>query len=71
MSGQKDADDDGYTRVKAYSAGDDYADMVSGNKDVEDFATKQEICSECGLAARSKKELQDHVDHAHSDEKLA
>jgi hypothetical protein len=69
MSGQKDTDDAGYTRVKAYRADDNYADMVSGNKDIEDFATKQEICSECGLAARSKKELQDHIDHAHKEAK--
>jgi DNA repair exonuclease SbcCD ATPase subunit len=57
--------EEGHTRIKAYDADDSYNEIVSGHKAIEAFATRQETCKVCGLTARNKEELQDHIRSAH------
>ena len=56
------------TSVKAYDKDDNYDEIVSGHKSIEQFPTEQESCHTCGLVARSKEELQEHVRNAHREE---
>jgi hypothetical protein len=54
------------TIMPAYSPKDTYDDIVAGRKDIRDFdAHRGATCEECGLTARNKLELQDHMEHAH------
>jgi len=59
--------ENGYTRVKAYSADDSYDDIVAGKRSITEDFEKHEAttCEICGLTARTDGELQDHMRHAH------
>ncbi|MDQ3873218.1 MAG: hypothetical protein M3258_06360 [Thermoproteota archaeon] len=62
-----DLEEDGnYTKIKAARSDDQYLDVTSG-KGLEDLTPKQQTCSICGLTARNKDELQDHITKAHSE----
>jgi hypothetical protein len=55
-----------YTRIKAAKPDEQYLDLTSG-KEPEDLTPKQQTCDVCGLTARNKEELQDHISNAHAD----
>jgi hypothetical protein len=55
-----------YTKIKAAEPDEQYLDLTSG-KEPEDLTPKQQTCNLCGLTARNKKELQDHIRNAHTD----
>jgi hypothetical protein len=58
--------DDNYTKIKAARSDEQYLDLTSG-KEPEDLTPKQKTCDVCGLTARNKEELQDHISNAHAD----
>lgn len=58
--------DDNYTRIKAAGNDEQYLDLTSG-KEPTDLTPKQQTCNTCGLTARNKEELQDHINNAHAD----
>jgi hypothetical protein len=55
-----------YTEIKAARADEQYLDLTSG-KEPEDLTPRQQTCDVCGLTARNKEELQDHISNAHTD----
>ena len=55
-----------YTKIKAARPDDQYSDLASG-KEPEDLTPRQQTCDVCGLTARNKEELQDHISNAHTD----
>jgi hypothetical protein len=63
-TGQEKEDD--YTRIKAARSDEQYLDLTSG-KEPEDLMPKQQTCDVCGLTARNKEELQDHISKTHAD----
>lgn len=58
--------DDNFTRIKAASHDEQYLDFTSG-KEPEDLTPTQKTCNICGLTARNKEELEDHITNAHAD----
>jgi hypothetical protein len=54
------------TKIKAARPDEQYSDLTSG-KEPEDLTPKQQTCDVCGLTARNKEELQDHISNAHAD----
>jgi len=58
--------DDDYTRIKAAGQDEQYLDLTSG-KEPADLTPKQQTCTTCGLTARNKEELQDHINNAHTE----
>jgi hypothetical protein len=55
-----------YTEIKAARPDEQYLDLTSG-KEPEDLTPRQQTCDLCGLTARNKEELQDHISNAHTD----
>jgi hypothetical protein len=55
-----------YTEIKAARPDEQYLDLTSG-KEPEDLTPRQQTCDVCGLTARNKEELQDHISNAHTD----
>jgi hypothetical protein len=53
------------TKIKAAGADEQYLDLTSG-KEPHDLTPRQRTCDVCGLTARNKEELQDHINHAHA-----
>ncbi len=67
MVGTKNTDqekENNYTEIKAARPDEQYLDLTSG-KEPEDLTPKQQTCDICGLTARNKEELQDHISNAH------
>ena len=65
----KDTDqeeENNYTKIKSARPDEQYLDLTSG-KEPEDLMPKQQTCDVCGLTARNKEELQDHISIAHAD----
>jgi hypothetical protein len=58
--------EDNYTTIKAARSDEQYLDLTSG-KEPDDLTPKQQTCDVCGLTARNKEELQDHISNAHAD----
>jgi hypothetical protein len=58
-------EEDNYTKIKAARSDDQYLDLTSG-KEPGDLTPKQQTCDICGLTARNKEELQDHISNAHT-----
>lgn len=54
-----------YTKIKAAEPDEQYLDLTSG-KEPYDLTPRQHTCDVCGLTARNKEELQDHINHAHA-----
>jgi hypothetical protein len=63
-SGQENQDN--YSEIKAARSDEQYLDLTSG-KEPEDLTPKQRTCNVCGLTARNKEELEDHISNAHAD----
>jgi hypothetical protein len=59
--------DDNYTRIKAAGHDEQYLDLTSGKEPAADLSPKQQTCTTCGLTARNKEELQDHINNAHTE----
>ena len=59
-------EEDNYTKIKAARSDDQYLDLTSG-KEPGDLTPEQQTCDICGLTARNKEELQDHISNAHTD----
>jgi hypothetical protein len=57
---------DNYSEIKAARSDEQYLDLTSG-KQPEDLTPKQQTCNVCGLTARNKEELEDHISNAHAD----
>ena len=57
---------DNYSEIKAARSDEQYLDLTSG-KQPEDLTPKQRTCNVCGLTARNKEELEDHISNAHAD----
>jgi hypothetical protein len=57
---------DNYSEIKAARSDEQYLDLTSG-KEPEDLIPKQRTCNVCGLTARNKEELEDHISNAHAD----
>ena len=55
-----------YTKIKAAGPDEQYLDLTSG-KQLENLTPTQQTCNVCGLTARNKEELQDHISNAHTD----
>jgi hypothetical protein len=55
-----------YTKIKAAGPDEQYLDLTSG-KELENLTSRQQTCNVCGLTARNKEELQDHISNAHTD----
>ncbi len=53
-----------YTKIEAARPDEQYLDITSG-KEPEDLSPRQQTCNICGLTARNKEELQDHIRMAH------
>lgn len=60
--------DDGFTRVKAYKADDNYTEMATGPEGSEASPSGQQKCRICGLTARNMEELRQHLETAHRSE---
>ena len=63
-SGQENKDN--YSEIKAARSDEQYLDLTSG-KEPGDLTPKQRTCNVCGLTARNKEELEDHISNAHAD----
>jgi hypothetical protein len=55
-----------YTKIKAAGPDEQYLDLTSG-KEPGNLTPRQQTCNVCGLTARNKEELQDHISNAHTD----
>jgi hypothetical protein len=55
-----------YTKIKAVGPDEQYLGLTSG-KEPYDLTPRQKTCDVCGLTARNKEELQDHINNAHTD----
>ncbi len=55
-----------YTKIEAARPDEQYLSLTSG-KEPKDLTPRQQTCGICGLTARNKEELQDHIRHAHQD----
>ncbi|MDQ3836916.1 MAG: hypothetical protein M3270_08290 [Thermoproteota archaeon] len=62
--GQEEENNNNYTKVKAARPDEQYLDLTSG-KEREDLRPLQETCDICGLTARNKDELEEHINNAH------
>jgi hypothetical protein len=59
-------DEKDYATIKVPDKDDTYLETMSG-KELANAGTQQRICTICGLSARSKVELQDHIRNAHRE----
>ena len=55
-----------YTKIEAARPDEQYLSLTSG-KEPQDLTPRQQTCDRCGLTARNKEELQDHIRNAHVD----
>ena len=55
-----------YTEIKAARPDEQYLDLTSG-KEPENLTPTQQTCDVCGLTARNREELKDHIRNAHRD----
>jgi hypothetical protein len=62
----QEKENNNYTEIKAARPDEQYLDLTSG-KEPEDLTPRQKTCDVCGLTARNKEELQDHISNAHTD----
>jgi hypothetical protein len=53
-----------YTEIEAARSDEQYLDLASG-KEPEDLTPTQHTCDVCGLTARNREELKDHISNAH------
>ncbi len=60
----QEEENNNYAKIKAARPEDQYLDLTSG-KEREDLRPLQETCDICGLTARNKDELQEHINNAH------
>ena len=61
-------EEDLFGRIKVPGAKDSYLETTSGSNDkAENVWQRQRTCSKCGLTARNKQELEDHIIHAHPE----
>ncbi|MFL6476377.1 MAG: hypothetical protein ACJ70Y_05295 [Nitrososphaera sp.] len=60
----QEGENNNYTKIKAARPDEQYLDLTSG-KEREDLIPLQETCDICGLTARNKEELQEHIRNAH------
>ncbi len=63
-NGGQEEENNNYTKIKAARPDEQYLDLTSG-KEREDLRPLQETCDICGLTARNKDELQEHISNAH------
>jgi hypothetical protein len=64
----KDTDqenENNYTKIKSARPDEQYLELTSG-KEPKDLTPRQQTCVVCGLTARNKEELQDHISNAHA-----
>jgi hypothetical protein len=64
----KDTDqenENNYTKIKSARPDEQYLELTSG-KEPKDLTPRQQTCDVCGLTARNKEELQDHISNAHA-----
>jgi hypothetical protein len=54
------------TKIEAARPDEQYLSLTSG-KEPKDLTPRQQTCSICGLTARNKEELQDHIRNAHAN----
>lgn len=54
------------TKIEAARPDEQYLSITSG-KEPEDLTPRQRTCDICGLTARNKEELQDHIRNAHAN----
>lgn len=68
MNKEKDrsAHEDSYSTIKVPDKDDTYLETASG-KELESTESHQRTCTICGLSARTKVELQDHIRSAHRE----
>ncbi len=59
-------DEKDYAAIKVPDKDDTYLKTMSGNE-LENAETHQRTCTICGLSARNKVELQDHIRNAHRE----
>ncbi|MDQ3719085.1 MAG: hypothetical protein M3298_00770 [Thermoproteota archaeon] len=57
-------EENNYTKIKSAGPDEQYLELTSG-KEPKDLRPKQQTCDVCGLTARNKEELQDHISNAH------
>ena len=57
-------EENNYTKIKSAGPDEQYLELASG-KEPKDLRPKQQTCDVCGLTARNKEELQDHISNAH------
>jgi hypothetical protein len=65
----KDTDqekENNYTKIKSARPDEQYLELTSG-KELMDLTPRQQTCDVCGLTARNKEELQDHISNAHAN----
>ena len=62
----QEKENNNYTKIKAARPDEQYLDLTSG-KQLENLTPTQQTCNVCGLTARNKEELQDHISNAHTD----
>ena len=65
----KDTDqenENNYTKIRSARPDEQYLELTSG-KEPKDLTPRQQTCDVCGLTARNKEELQDHISNAHTD----
>ncbi|MFL6525343.1 MAG: hypothetical protein ACJ70Q_04295 [Nitrososphaera sp.] len=60
----QEEENNNYTKIKAARPDEQYLDLTSG-KEREDLIPLQGTCDICGLTARNKEELQEHIRNAH------
>jgi hypothetical protein len=60
------ASDEDYNAIKVPDKDDTYLKTMSG-KELQNIKTQQRTCTICGLSARNKVELQDHIRNAHRE----
>ena len=60
----QEKENNNYTKIKAARPDEQYLDLTS-EKGQEDLRPLQETCDICGLTARNKEELQEHIRNAH------
>ena len=54
------------TKIEAARPDEQYLSITIG-KEPEDLTPRQHTCDICGLTARNKEELQDHIRNAHAN----
>ena len=63
---ENERNENNYTKIEAAKPDEQYLSITSG-KEPEDLTPRQQTCDICGLTARNKEELQDHIRNAHTN----